>query len=72
MKSVKIPNTVKKIYHQAFVGTKVKKVTFGKKVKIVDTYAFNNSKKLNTVTMNAGLKRIDGWAFSGCKNFLKL
>lgn len=66
--SVKIPDTVKKICHQAFVGAKIKTVTFGKKVKTIDTYAFSNCKKLTTVTMKKGLKTIDKNAFEGCKN----
>lgn len=71
-KKVKIPNTVSKIYYASFLGAQVKTVTFGKKVKTVDTYAFKNCKKLKTVTMNSKIKKIDGWAFSGCKKLSKV
>lgn len=71
-KKVKIPNTVTKIEHLAFLGAQVKTVTFGKKVKTVDTYAFKNCKKLKTVTMGDGIKKIDGWAFSGCRKLSKV
>lgn len=72
LKNVKIPNTVTKIYHLAFLGARAKTVTFGKKVKTVDTYAFENCKKLKTVTMNDGIKKIGSRAFSGCKKLSKI
>lgn len=70
--SVKIPNTVNKIYHQAFAGAKIKTVTFGEKVKTIDTYAFSNCKQLETVTMKMGLKTIGKNSFDGCKNLSKV
>ena len=70
--SVNIPNTVNKIYHQAFVGAKVKTVTFGEKVKTIGTYAFVDCKQLTTVTMKMGLKTIGNNAFEGCENLSKV
>lgn len=72
IKNVIIPDTVKKIYHQAFVGARVKTVTFGKKVKTVDTYAFWKCKQLKTVNMNAGTEKICDNAFDGCRKLSKV
>lgn len=72
LKNVKIPNTVTRIYTDSFLGSKVKTITYGKKVKTVETYAFKNCKKLKAVTMNTEVKKIAGWAFTGCNKLSKV
>lgn len=73
LQNVIIPDNVKKIYHQAFVGSKMKTVTFGKKVKTVDTYAFKNCKKLSKVVIINTKKapRFGESAFSNAKKGIK-
>ena len=56
LKSVKMPNTVKKIGWHSFEGTKIKKITIPKTVKTIGNMAFYNCKKLNTVTMPGNFK----------------
>lgn len=68
-----IPSTVKKIYHQAFVGARLKTVNLGKKVKTVDTYAFWNCKKLSKVVINntKNAPTIGDFAFYHAKKGIK-
>lgn len=72
--NVIIPSTVKKIYHQAFEGTRAKTVTLGKKVKTVDTYAFWKCKKLSKVVINntKNAPTIGDFAFYHAKKGIKI
>ncbi len=56
LKTVTVPKKVKKIYHQAFVGSKVEKVVLGVNFEKIDTYAFYKCKKLEKVIINSKTK----------------
>lgn len=64
----KIPSSVTKINHQAFMNFKQKKITLGKNVEVIDTYAFYKCTKLTTINFNKKLKTISSSAFEGCKS----
>ena len=61
-----IPEGVKKIGYEAFVGAELTSVTFPDSLEEIGANAFSNHKKLKSIALPDGLKKIGQFAFSGC------
>lgn len=70
LKKANVPDTVTKIYHQAFAGAKIKVVYLGENVEKIGTYAFSKCKKLAKVVISSESKapKIGAMAFESVEN----
>ena len=64
---VNIPEGIKRIHHEAFLGTDITSVTFPKSLQIVGSDVFTNCRNLREVIFPENIKRIGSNVFRGCK-----
>ena len=66
-----IPDTIKYIERNAFLGAEVKKIIMGEGVKEIMGATFENCRQLEEIVLNDNIWRIDVFAFDGCNNLKK-
>lgn len=64
--------TVTAIGKKAFAGAKAVGITLNKNIKKIPALAFQNCKKLNTLTLKAKLSKAADDSFKGCKNAISV
>lgn len=67
-----IPNTIKYIDLQAFLGTNLKKVTLGESITEIRGATFSNCQELEEIVLNDNIWTIDYFAFAGCHKLKSL
>ena len=66
--AVKLPATLKRIEHGAFMDTQIQAIDIPDSVEIIEFNTFNGCKELAHVRLPSELIAISGGLFTGCKN----
>lgn len=68
LSAVKLPATLKRIEHGAFMDTQIQAIDIPDSVETIEFNTFNGCKELAHVRLPSGLIAISGGLFTGCKN----
>jgi len=68
LKSIDIPDTVRRIGQSAFRGSGLTSIVIPEGVEVIPMYAFSLCKDLKSVTLPESIREIENMAFAGCSS----
>lgn len=71
IKTVEIPETVTKVYTEAFKDSEVEKVIWPKSIKTIEQNVFLEAKKLREIEFKGSIDKMEVGAFMGCESLTK-